>query len=267
MSNIFAELQAMSSTDNTILDSRKELNSLVEYMINLPYQEEQIEFFSNLRAMKPETFKAVDGFMVLDDLGIDAIPKEFHHDSLGFVSGFGFVYSGRFVLPVKDVKGNVAGFVGYDKFETPKYLDSRNFGYKAKASMLYGMENMEKFYRDGYVIITEGSMCKLWLQEQGFNSLATLGSYLSPYVIQILRRFGRRCFVFPDSDEAGDKLKAQVRRELPEAQIRQCLYSKDIDDATKTEEGERDNTKVETFTRELHSLINNPFFRATQFSA
>jgi 5S rRNA maturation endonuclease (ribonuclease M5) len=267
MSNIFAELQQMSSSDSSITDSRKSLNELCDFMQSLSWQDEMVEYFAELRGLKPSTIKRAGGFMVPDDLAVNGIPEEFHHDSLGFVEGIRLVYSGRFVFPVKDVRGDVAGFVGYDKFEEPKYLDSRNHGYKAKQGTLFGMENMRKFYEDGYVIVTEGSMCKFWLEEHGFNALSTLGSYLTPYVVEVLKRFGRRCFIFPDSDEAGNKFKKQIKFLLPQAQIRQCLYSKDIDDATKDEDGFRSEQKVIQFCRELHATINNPFYRASQFSA
>jgi 5S rRNA maturation endonuclease (ribonuclease M5) len=267
MSNIFAELQQMSSSDSSITDSRKSLNDLTAFMQSMSWQDEMITYFAELRQLKVDTIRTAGGFMVPDDLAVNAIPEEFHHDSLGFIEGIRLVYAGRFVFPVKDVRGDVAGFVGYDKFEEPKYLDSRNHGYKAKQGILFGMERMREFYEDGYVIVTEGSMCKLWLQEQGFNSLSALGSYLSPYMIEILKRFGRRCFIFPDSDEAGNKFKKQIRYTLPQAQIRQCLYSKDIDDSSKDVEGTRVEAKVAQFSNEIQLMVSNPFFRATQFSA
>lgn len=250
MSNIFAELQQMSITDSAIEETRQTLNRLCEYMQNLEWQDEMISLFAELRHLSPVTIKNAGGFMVLDDMAVNQIPEEFRHDSLGFVEGYRLVYSGRFVFPVKDVKGNVAGFVGYDKFEEPKYLDSKNHGYKAKQTILYGMENLREYYESDYVIITEGSICKLWLQEQGFNSLSTLGSYLSPYVVEVLKRFGRRCIVFPDTDDAGNKFKSQIKRDLPQAQIWQCKFAKDIDDARQLNPELKD---------EIEKILKNPF--------
>ncbi len=268
MSNIFAELQQMSSSDSSIATTRRELNELVEHMLKFEWQEEQLESFALLRNLEVSTLKRVSGFMVLDDLAVSAVPDKFQHDSYGFVEGSRLIYSGRFVLPVKDVKGDVAGFVGYDKFEAPKYLDSKTYGYKAKKTMLYGMEELPKYYTDGYVIVPEGSMCRLWLIEHGFNSMAMLGSYLSPYAVEVLKRFGRKCIIVPDSDDTGNHYKRTVRTLLPEAQIWQTTKAKDIDDSTKKkveEDGEeysiRDEALVEQLVHEISVKLKNPFVR------
>ena len=127
--------------------------------------------------------------------------------------------------------GDVAGFVGYDKFEKPKYLDSVSYGYKAKRTMLYGMENLPKYYDDGYCFFTEGPMCALWLRQEGFNALSTLGSYTSPYVNEIINRFGPMGIMVPDTDLSGNKWKKNLRYAGVKAQIWQMLQAKDTDDA------------------------------------
>jgi DNA primase len=96
---------------------------------------------------------------------------------------------------------------------------------------MYGMEKIREYYEsDTPVFVTEGIVCALWLRQNGFNSLALTGSYLSPYGAEILRRFGRRCVVIPDSDEAGNKLARTARYLLPNARIAQSKLAKDVDD-------------------------------------
>ena len=61
--------------------------------------------------------------------------------------------------------------------------------------------------------------------------MASLGSYLTPYMVVVLKRFGRRCIVIPDSDEAGNKYRHQVQMALPMARCVQSCVAKDIDDS------------------------------------
>lgn len=257
MGNIFAELQMLSSSGISIPETRESLNSLVIFMKEFADQDQQIQFFANLRKLDVEVIKEADGFMVRDDIALNIIPVEFRHDSFGFVKNGRIIYSGRFVFPVKDVKGNVAGFVGYDKFEEPKYLDSKNYGYKAKEALLFGMENMREYYTSNHLFVTEGLICALWLRSQGFNAVSTLGSYLTPYMKMILKRFKGNLFMVPDSDETGTKYKMQIKRSLPLAHIIQCTYAKDIDDARQLNEAQ--------VLEDLQSLVNNPYSRVTQF--
>ena len=244
----------LASSENEIGQHRVAMTELVKYMCSLSYQDEQIGFFGKLRSLKPETLKAADCFMVTEDLVSAQIPEEYHHDSFGFIQNTRLIYSGRFVLPIKDVTGKVAGFTGYDKFEEPKYLDSRNYGYKAKEAMLFGMEQI---YDYDYVVVPEGPMCALYLREQGINARALLGSYMSPYVIEILKRFGERCLVIPDADSAGLKLKKQVQATLPKAFVMQSKVAKDVDDSRKV--------VGDDVATEILNKINNPFIQLKYF--
>lgn len=234
MANLFAELQMLANAEeNTIADSRKRMNEIVSIFKALPDYLEQLQFFADLRkGIAIETLEAADAFMVDPDYPLTLLPEELRHDSLGFCNGFGYVYSGRFVYPVKDVKGDVAGWCGYDKFEQPKYLDSVNYGYHAKEGSMWGLEKMADYYStDDPVFFTEGIVCALWLRQSGFQAMSLLGSYLSPYVIEMLKRLGRRCIIIPDADAAGNMLAKSAKYALPQARIIQSKIAKDIDDS------------------------------------
>ncbi|MDR1523251.1 MAG: toprim domain-containing protein [Endomicrobium sp.] len=236
MSNIFAELQMQINVENNSMqDARKQMNEIVRIFKLQNNYMEQLSYFAELRkGISVNTLIMADAFMVDLDYPVIILPEELRHDSLGMCRGNSFVYAGRFVYPVKDVRGDVAGWCGYDKFEDIKYLDSKNYGYKAKYSMLYGMEYMKNYYSNtAPIFITEGIVCALWLRQNGFNALALCGSYLSTYVIAILRRFGKRCIVVPDSDDAGNKLAEMSKRYLKDARVIQSRIAKDIDDSQK----------------------------------
>lgn len=257
--DIFQEMQMLAMVDeSTVLDTRKELGKIVKFWRDQPWQQEQVGFFANMRKLKIDTLNDADGFMVTDDFPFEHFPEELRHDSFGFCKESHFIFSGRFVFPVKDVKGNVMGFVGYDKFEEPKYLDSKNHGYKAKHSTFLGMEKMPEYYESNHLFVVEGSICMLWLRENGFNAVSTLGSYLNPYSVRIFRRFGNRVIFIPDADEAGAKYARSVKSELPQARVLRPLKAKDVDDSRVVNEAE---VKIE-----LQAIIKNPFFSRKYFS-
>ena len=242
----------------SVEDTRADLGRIVDYFKNQDYWETAMyAFLVDYREMDMEVAITSDAFAVDENTPIGALPDWMKSEALGFIRRNWISMSGRCVFPVKDVRGGVAGFVGWDPFEKPKYLDSRNYGYKAKQSMLYGMELMEVYYtsRDP-VIVTEGMMDTLYLRWKSFQALASLGSYLTPYVRAILRRFGNRLIMIPDNDETGDKYVAQIKRELPQALVFQVAYGKDLEGCRKME----DHKYEEQLLRELRSLTN-PFVK------
>ena len=234
MDNYFAQLQMLSIVANdSVAETRLKLDRIAQIFQSRPEQKEWIEKFALMRGNFPvEAFLQAGAFAVDCDDTPSLLPEELHHDSLGFVSGEHLVFRGRFVYPVKDTKGHVAGWCGYDFTEDPKYLDSKNYGYSAKDALFYGAEMLPTYYRSKRpVFIVEGIVCCLWLRSQGFQALASLGSYLTPYMVTVLKRFGPRCIVIPDADDAGTKYRKQVKSALPMARCVQSCVAKDIDDS------------------------------------
>ena len=231
----FAELQMLSQQqEDGVARARLQLDEIARIMQERPEQKDWIPLFAESRHNFP-----VEAFYEAGAFGVDAedtpgmlLPEELCHDSLGFVKNNRLVFAGRFVYPVKDTKGHVAGWCGYCGPDTPKYLDSRNYGYSAKNAIFYGAEKLPEYYRSSDpVVVVEGIVCCLWLRWAGFQALSSLGSYLTPYMIAVLKRFGRRAVIIPDADAAGNKYRAQVRRELPNAKVLQSVVAKDIDDS------------------------------------
>ena len=81
-----------------------------------------------------------------------------------------------------------------------------------------------------------------------------MGSYLSFYVIEILKRFGTRCVCIVDNDEAGKKWGQRVKTLLPLARVYYSIVAKDVDDTRRVSE--------ETLIRDLNSL--NTLFTFTE---
>lgn len=257
--NIFAQLQAIStlSKETKIDDLRQELNGLVEFFKNREQYLEEVTIFAEMvRNLKVETLLDCDSFMVQDDFLLGELPENFQHDSLGFCKGDYCLFQGRYVYPVKDIHGNVMGFCGYDKFSEVKYLDSKNFGYQAKTYSLWGMEKLPVYYNnDEPVYFVEGIVCALYLRQCGLQALAMLGSNASPYVIEIIRRFGSRAVVICDSDEAGTKCRNYLQSKIRGLRCIQSCIAKDVDDSREVNP---------EFANELRKL-KNPFYRSKLF--
>lgn len=262
------EMQMLAETQFSVEDSRQDLNRLVKFFQNLPRQKEYLQTaFINERKLTEEIAMEQKIFFVPEEMSISEIPKEFQADSLGMIKNGHFVFEGRLVYPVMDTKKNVMGFCGWDKFIRPKYLDSKNHGYKAKATTFYGMEKLEQYYKSEQpVYIVEGIVCCLYLRSKGFQAGALLGSSITPYVAQILQRFKDRLVVVPDNDSigkplneltnhlSGEHLVKQAKRLLPKAITIQSQIAKDIDDSRLIE------GKEELLLGELKEVTKNPFF-------
>ncbi len=256
MQNIYAIGQMLSAAsvenDNSVVKARKDMNRIVELFKQRPdYMELVTDFALSYRHLDVETFIKADSFMVNPDVLITEIPEDLQHVSLGFCKGLDIVFSGRFVYPVKDVKGDVMGWCGYDNESSTKYLDSINYGYVAKRYSLWGMEELPAYYRSTEpVYFVEGIVCALYLRQSGLQSLALLGSNVSPYVLEIIKRFGTRAIIIVDADEAGTKCKNNLKYRDKLIRVYQSRVAKDIDDSRKVDD---------EFIEEVKAL-RNPFY-------
>lgn len=245
----------------SIEDVRKDLNRVVDFFRSKEYHQMAMEVaLRDDRQLSMEIIEDCKAFFIPEDTTISELPDWMLQDSLGMVKFKKYItYLGRVVYPVFDVHKDVMGFCGWEKFSkelgVPKYLDSRNSGYVAKQASVYGMEKIEEYYNSNKpVYVVEGIVCCLYLRSQGFQALALLGSNLTPYVTQILRRFGRRLILIPDNDDAGNSLATMAKYRLKGCTIIQVAKGKDIDGCRLYE----DHSLEEQLLQELKSL-SNPF--------
>ena len=210
---------------------RRDLKRIKEYFQSLEYYEWGIrKWLMEVRQMPESVIKDTDAFVVDEPTAPEDLPDWMQNMSLGFVRYGRVTMEGRCVFPVKSVSGEIIGFVGWDPTVKPKYLDSVNVGYKAKQTTFYGMENLPEYYtNDKPVFITEGLMCTVWLRSQGFQAMASLGSHLTQYQVQILRRFGNRLVMIPDNDDAGEGYIRQIKYLLPKSLCCVVMDGKDVD--------------------------------------
>jgi DNA primase len=116
------------------------------------------------------------------------------------------MFRGRLIFPIQNVSGRVVGFGGrsLDGGE-PKYLNSRDSVVFRKGSLLYGLPQAKRAFREsGGAILVEGYMDVLALHQAGQrNAVASAGTALTPDQAGILKRFTDRVVIAFDGDEAG----------------------------------------------------------------
>jgi len=169
---------------------------------------------------------------ILDDFDIGYAPKGWDHLSRFFMNkkialnlvaksgliiprkntnGFYDRFRERIVFPIFNPSGNAIAFGGRAIDDSlPKYLNSPDTPIFNKRRSLYGLHKAKKKCREtDTVVIVEGYFDLLALHQHGIqNTVATLGTSLTPEHVQVLRGFvgksGKAVLVF-DSDTAGIK--------------------------------------------------------------
>jgi DNA primase len=115
-------------------------------------------------------------------------------------------FRGRVLFPIFDLHQRIVGFGGRMIREgQPKYLNSPESSIYHKGEVLYGLPVARRYAteKDG-VIIAEGYFDLLTLQQYGLKqSVATLGTALTPQHIRTLKRYTKNLITAFDADPAG----------------------------------------------------------------
>jgi DNA primase len=112
----------------------------------------------------------------------------------------------RIMFPIFDASLQVVGFGGRVLDDSlPKYLNSPETPVYNKRRSLYGIQRAKDKCRSaGSVFIVEGYLDVIALHQHGVeNSVATLGTALTPDHVRLLTRFAGRMVLVYDSDDAG----------------------------------------------------------------
>jgi DNA primase len=121
----------------------------------------------------------------------------------------------RIIFPIISEGGRILGFGGRIIEEgkgegdppPPKYMNSPESPIYSKGHTLYGLNAAKGFIREkGNALIVEGYMDLLSLCQAGFgNGVASLGTALTSFQLQLLGRYAREAFLIFDADESGEK--------------------------------------------------------------
>ena len=121
-------------------------------------------------------------------------------------SGYYDRFRNRILFPIFDASMQVIGFGGRVLDDSlPKYLNSPETLIYNKRRSLYGIQRAkEKCRSAGSVFIVEGYLDAIALHQHGVeNSVATLGTALTPDHVKFLTRFAGSMVLVYDSDDAG----------------------------------------------------------------
>lgn len=112
----------------------------------------------------------------------------------------------RIIFPIRDAGGHIIGFGGRVMDDgLPKYLNSPETVVFNKRRSLYGLDAARAGCREtGTVHVVEGYFDVLALSQAGIaNTVATLGTALTPEHVRMLKGYARETVLVYDSDQAG----------------------------------------------------------------
>ncbi len=132
----------------------------------------------------------------------------------------------RLLFPIMDPSGHVLGFGGrvLNPEDQPKYLNSPESLLFSKGKTFYGLHATQSaIAKERCVIIVEGYLDLISLWQAGLcHVVAPLGTALTPYHMEILRRYTDQIILIFDGDTAG---KRAAKRSL-EPFLRASLFPK-----------------------------------------
>lgn len=125
--------------------------------------------------------------------------------------------NGDTVLPLRAADGMLAGTIRRAQPGImPKYRYSDNIRVNQH---LYGIDTMVRlgWVPGSRLVLVEGSLDCIWLQQNGIAAAAVLGSHLSKDQARILRGVGPgRVLLAFDNDDAGRQATRKAMRDLPD---------------------------------------------------
>jgi DNA primase len=115
-------------------------------------------------------------------------------------------FRGRLVFPIADTQGRVIAFGGRALGgEEPKYLNSPETALYQKGQTLYALHlAREPMAGSGRALLVEGYVDCLMAHQHGVtDTVAVLGTALTPHHLGLLRRYAEEGILFFDGDRAG----------------------------------------------------------------
>jgi DNA primase len=187
-----------------------------EYLTNRKLSEETIRHFGlGFSSKTPgELYRYLKGKgyadAVLKESGLVTIEEKGARDK----------FWNRVMYPILDANNRVIAFGGRVMGDgEPKYLNSPETKLFDKSRNLYGL-NYARSARKDYFLLCEGYMDVIALQQAGFiNSVASLGTSLTPGHCLLLKRYVKKVILTYDSDGAGVKAAERAIPLLKEAGI------------------------------------------------
>ncbi|MEG2003071.1 MAG: DNA primase [Clostridia bacterium] len=117
------------------------------------------------------------------------------------------IFRNRIMFPIFDLNGDCVAFSGrrINDADERKYVNTSDTPAFKKSRVIFGM-NIAKQNNDGNIILCEGAIDAIALQQAGFsNAVATLGTAITGDHARIIANVAKTVFVAYDIDKAGRK--------------------------------------------------------------
>ena len=172
------------------------------------FEEDSIDTLCGLRGYLLESEQATG----LEEMGIGICTlidedwlyrKELTEYGYTTMGGF-FLLDNRYIIPVRDIEGNIVTLIGYYK-DKKKYITAPT-PFFSKEIMFFNMDNamlLSEQY-NGTVFLVEGIFDCLSLRSIGLPAIATMGSTVGAVKCDLLRLFKKVVYI-PDNDYTGRK--------------------------------------------------------------
>lgn len=117
-------------------------------------------------------------------------------------------FRGRIMFPISDPSGRVVGFTGRilnKEKDEAKYINSPETELFNKSNILFGYDKAKTGIRkNDFSILVEGQMDVLMAHQAGYtNTVASSGTALTDYQLDLLKRLSSRLVIALDGDGAG----------------------------------------------------------------
>ena len=121
------------------------------------------------------------------------------------------------MFPIIDNSGNIIAFGGRVLDDSkPKYLNTSDTAAFKKSKNLFAL-NFARTHCSEQLIVCEGYMDVIAMHAAGFeNSVATLGTAITPEHARMLKKYTKKVILSYDSDSAGQNATDKALRLLSE---------------------------------------------------
>ena len=201
---------------------RKEFTELTEYAVKLGCTDDTLDELMFLRRYGEDMRQTLRNFglfklMSLDDLRVYVtaargkdFSDEFYSKSGLYTEEGNFLLSGRYIVPIRDISGEVTSWVGWFP-DSRKYVTTPTFGF-SKSAQLFNIDSYKDCWRrnKGVTFLVEGIFDTIALTSLGFSAIGNMGTDFTGVKAEMLNRYAKVVAIC-DNDEAGDKTNPYSR--------------------------------------------------------